>query len=71
MVNEDVELMTSTQYPLISGSTSVIFNVKGAVQVREMKFDMKVISRELTADRKPNGGIDVSMSYHLSNPSYR
>jgi hypothetical protein len=28
--------MISTQYPLMSGSTFVIFNVKGGVQVRVM-----------------------------------
>ena len=45
--------MTSTQYPVMSGSSDRISSVKGGVQVRMMEQGSVVICTELTADKVP------------------
>ena len=51
--DEEVKSMTSTQYPVMSGSSDRISSVKGGVQVRMMEQGSVVICTELTADKVP------------------
>ena len=51
-VDEEVEFTTSTQY-VISGSTSGISRVKGAVQVREMSVPTRSTDGDPTAASWP------------------
>ena len=51
-LDEEVEFTTSTQY-VISGSTSGISRVKGAVQVREMSVSTRSIDKDPTAASRP------------------
>ena len=52
-VTEDVELTTSTQYPVMSGSTLVISRVKGGSQVRERVESEAVMLSESAAESRP------------------
>ena len=55
--DEEVESMTSTQYPVMSGSTPRISSVNGGVQVRERVDEhgsgSGVIPSEPTTDNAP------------------
>ena len=48
-------MVTSTQYPVMSGSTSAISSVKGGVQVREMVLveALLYVPNDPTAERRP------------------
>ena len=50
--DEEVEFTTSTQY-VISGSTSDISRVKGAVQVRKMAVFVRATNEDPTAESRP------------------
>ena len=50
IIDEEVEFTTSTQY-VISGSTSDISRVKGAVQIKEM-----LVSTSRSTDGDPTAG---------------
>ena len=54
-VDEEVESRTSTQYPVMSGSTNGISSVKGGVQVMEGadEHGSGVIPSEPTTDNAP------------------
>ena len=51
-LDEEVEFTTSTQY-VISGSTSGIFKVKGAIQVREISVSTRSTDGDPTVASRP------------------
>ena len=63
-IDKEVEFTTSTQY-VISGSTSGMSRVKGAVQVRKMSVSAILISGDPTADSRPvNYIINKAIMYY-------
>ena len=59
-IDEEVEFTTSTQY-VISGSTSDISIVKGAVQVREMSVPIIPTVGDSTVESKPAHHVDNNL----------
>ena len=68
-------MVTSTQYPVMSGSTRAISSVKGGVQVREMVLveASLYIPNDPTAERRPTckkkdqKHVDISWSLKVLN----
>ena len=60
-------IVTSTQYPVMSGSTPVISSVKGGVQLREIVpvEALLYIPNDPTAERRPTWHQKHALSHRL------